>query len=65
MIDSPVGTFVILDNKYQPGCQLCSLKVAPTEYWDNGSYIDMHCKITFLFAPCEATAAPEILGDPE
>jgi len=65
MIDSPVGTFVILDNHYQPGCQLCSLKVAPTWYSDDGRYIDMHCKVTFLSNPCEATAAPEILGDPE
>lgn len=63
MIDVPIGTIALIDNKYQPGCQLCSLKVAPTEYWDDGMYINMNCKITFLFDSCEATSAPEILGD--
>jgi hypothetical protein len=64
MIDTHIGSFVLID-RYSPGCQLCSLKIAPTTYWDDGKYIDMHCKITFLFASCEATSSPEVLEDEE
>jgi hypothetical protein len=65
VIDASVGTFKFVKEYYQPGCRLCSLKVAPTRYWGEGKYIDMNCKVTFFFFPCEATAAPEILGDPK
>ena len=64
MVDAPVGTFVRIE-RYGPNCQMGSLKVAPTRYSDDGRYIDMKCKVTFIFDPCEATVAPEVLGDVE